>query len=69
MSSATALIATIGEEPREFSDGGSGIFNLVLGEASRFAMYIDDEVDFALRGESDPYAKVGTRGYACVLCP
>ena len=54
VSSSTALIATSAEEPRELSDGGSGIFTMVLGEASRFAMYIDDEVELAIREASDP---------------
>ena len=69
VSSATALIATSEEASRELRDGRSGLFRLVRGEASRFAMYIDDEVELALREASGPYAKVGTRLYTCALCP
>ena len=69
LATATELIATSEETPRELSDGGPGIHCLSIEEISHFAMYINDEVESAIREASKPYTKVGDGGYACVLWP
>ena len=66
---APGQISTTEETPRELSDGGTCTFIMAVGDGSQFSAYIDDEVESALRAASEPYAKVGTRGYECALCP
>ena len=54
---ASEKVSTSEETPRKLSDDGPGIYCLSIEEVSHFEMRISDNVEPAIRGASDPYAK------------